>query len=356
MKIRLRTAAAAGIVVLLLAAGASCGRKTDPIVPESPRPEKIQDLTIAVRDAVAYLSWPIPSKNVEGKNLSSSAIEGFRVYRAEVDRERRRYHFREAAWIPMAEPAPAQIRDGIVSWSDAGLQYGRVYVYRVRTYTLRGGVSGYSNVVRAAPRLSLAAPQDVTATAGDGSVTISWAEVSTMSDGTPHRGFVGYLIYRASEPGQYGTTSLNNEPVTATTYTDTSALNGKRYFYRVRSVDSPVRPWHESLDSVEVSATPKDMTPPSAPTGLTVVPGIGRVFLTWNENSERDLEGYNVYRSTRRGTGYERLNDTPRKRSTYSDDTVRQGMTYYYVVTAVDKSGNESKPSAERKTYTERVR
>ncbi len=55
----------------------------------------------------------------------------------------------------------------------------------------------------------------------------------------------------------------------------------------VRSVDSPALPWKESLDSEEVSATPRDMTPPARPTGLTVVPGVGRAFLTWNENKEQ---------------------------------------------------------------------
>jgi len=31
-------------------------------------------------------------------------------------------------------------------------------------------------------------------------------------------------------------------------------------------------------------------------------------------------------------------------------------MTYYYVITAVDKSGNESGRSREQKTYTEKIR
>ena len=56
------------------------------------------------------------------------------------------------------------------------------------------------------------------------------------------------------------------------------------------------------------------------------------------------------------GGEYERLTKTPRNRTTYSDETVRQGTTYYYVVTAVDKSGNESARSKEQRTYTEKLR
>jgi fibronectin type 3 domain-containing protein len=86
------------------------------------------------------------------------------------------------------------------------------------------------------------------------------------------------------------------------------------------------------------------------------VPGVGRVFLTWHENKERDLDGYYVYRSVKSGTGYERLTDTVLRRTTFSDETVKQGVTYFYSITAVDRTGNESDRSREHKTYTEKIR
>ena len=133
--------------------------------------------------------------------------------------------------------------------------------------------------------------------------------------------------------------------------------NDKTYYYIVRSVDSPSVPWRESLDSSLASATPRDVTPPERPEGLTVVPGVGRVFLTWNENRERDLAGYYVYRSLKSGKGYERLiMDKPLNRTTYSDENVKPRTTYYYIITAVDQSGNESAWSKEQKAYAERRR
>ncbi len=356
MKSRLRTAVYAGTLVLLLAAAVSCGRKTDPLTPDSPRPGTVTDLKIAVRDAVAYLSWPVPAKNIEGKNLSPAEIKGFRIYRAEAGRDRKRPLFRQVAAITLAEPAPAEVRGGIVSWSDTGLQYGKVYVYRVRTYSMKGGVSAYSDEVRAAPLLSLAAPKNLTASGGDGVVTLTWDTVTTKSDGSLHQGFVGYIVFRGTEPGKHDEMPLNKEPAAAGVYRDATAENGKQYFYRVRTVDSPVKPWQESLDSPEVSAKPRDTTPPEPPSNIKVVPGIGRVFLTWNENHERDLAGYHVYRSVKSGGEYERLTDKPLNRTTFSDETVKQGATYYYVITAVDKNGNESARSRERKTYTEKIR
>jgi fibronectin type 3 domain-containing protein len=348
--------ATAGALVLVVAATGACGRKTDPLTPDSPRPEAVNNIKIAVRDVVAYLSWPIPVKNVEGKTLGPADIKGFRIYRAEQSRERKRPLYRQVAEIGLADPAPAQVQNGIVTWKDTGLQYGKVYVYRVRAYSVKGGASGYSDEVRAAPLLSLAAPKNPKAAGGDGSVMLTWEPVTTRSDGSVHQGFVGYLVYRGTEPGKYDDLPLNKEPVTGSPHQDATAVNGKQYYYRVRAVDSPVRPWQESPDSAEVPATPRDMTPPAPPTSITVVPGIGRVFLTWNENKEQDLAGYHVYRSRKAGGERERLTDKPLNRTTFSDETVKQGATYYYSITAVDKSGNESARSKEKKTYTEKIR
>jgi fibronectin type 3 domain-containing protein len=124
----------------------------------------------------------------------------------------------------------------------------------------------------------------------------------------------------------------------------------------VRSVDSPALPWKESTDSEEVSATPRDMTPPARPTGLTVVPGVGRAFLTWNENKEQDLAGYHIYRSTKKGRDFKRLTNKVIARTTYSDETAQQGMEYYYMITAVDRAGNESKGSEEKMASIEKLR
>lgn len=51
--------------------------------------------------------------------------------------------------------------------------------------------------------------------------------------------------------------------------------------------------------------------------------------------------GYNVYRSTNSGS-YGSALATNVALSEYTDETVQDNTTYYYVVTAVDTSGNES--------------
>lgn len=86
--------------------------------------------------------------------------------------------------------------------------------------------------------------------------------------------------------------------------------------------------------------------PPSAPTGLSPTPGGGYITLTWNQSLE-DLNGYNIYRSTTPGSGYMKLNSYPEYYTSYKDTNVAPGTTYYYVITAVNTSNQESSYSAE---------
>ncbi len=99
------------------------------------------------------------------------------------------------------------------------------------------------------------------------------------------------------------------------------------------------------------SALYRDTTPPAAPAGLMATPDDGEVWLDWNNNSEPDLAGYKVYRSTTPGSDYSKINGPlPLEYLTiseYIDSSVTNGTTYYYVVTAVDSSGNESSYSSE---------
>ena len=71
------------------------------------------------------------------------------------------------AEINLAQPAPAEVRNGRVFWRDTNLRYGRVYGYRIRAMGMRGGMSPPSEEVLVAPLLSLAAPKTLSAVGGD---------------------------------------------------------------------------------------------------------------------------------------------------------------------------------------------
>ncbi len=90
-----------------------------------------------------------------------------------------------------------------------------------------------------------------------------------------------------------------------------------------------------------------DITPPAVPTGFWVLAGNATASLDWADNNEEDLAGYNIYRSTTYGGSYTKLNTSLLSNSNYTDNTVTNGTMYYYVVTSVDTSSNESAHSSE---------
>lgn len=66
------------------------------------------------------------------------------------------------------------------------------------------------------------------------------------------------------------------------------------------------------------------------------------VSLNWGASPTTGVAGYNVYRSTVSGSLFARVNSSLVAGLTYTDSSVQNGTTYFYVATAVDGSGNES--------------
>jgi hypothetical protein len=353
MNVRFRWCVA--VCLLALLASSACGRKTTPLVPDSPRPEAIKVIKAVTRGPVVFLSWQLPARNVEGKSIHPSNIRKILIDRAEPVQDHKKARYKRAAEIYVEELPPSRLRNNVATWADENVRYGQTYLYRLRSESARG-VSPWSEEVRVVPQLSLAAPKGLAAARGDSNIRLTWEPVRTWLDGRPTEGFIGYNVYRGTDKGVHDETPLNGEPITAASYKDSTTVNEQTYYYIVRAVDGPAPRGQESPDSEEVSATPRDLTPPARPTGLTVVAGVGRVFLTWNENQQADLAGYRVYRSTRSGRGYERLTDKLLNRTTFSDEDVTSGVVYYYVVTAVDQSGNESARSEEKQASVEKLR
>jgi len=75
--------------------------------------------------------------------------------------------------------------------------------------------------------------------------------------------------------------------------------------------------------------------------GTGIAPVQDSVALTWDASTST-VSGYNVYRSTVSGSSYTKINSSLVATLTYTDSTVQNGTTYYYVTTAVDSSGDES--------------
>jgi len=116
---------------------------------------------------------------------------------------------------------------------------------------------------------------------------------------------------------------------------------GTTYYYMTTAVDALVT-GNESAYSNQTMAM--ILVPPQPATALTAAGGASNtasVVLGWTASTST-VAGYNVYRATVSGGPYTRVNPSLVAGLGFTDTNVVSGTTYYYRVTAVDSSGNES--------------
>jgi fibronectin type 3 domain-containing protein len=207
------------------------------------------------------------------------------------------------------------------SYVDTGLTQGTTYYY---VFTAINGVaeSGPSAEISAAPLLPPTAPTGLTAAAGNAQVTLSW---------TPVSGATGYIVQRApTSNGAYATIASP----TTTSYTDTGLTNGTSYYYVVSAVNAGGM---SANYSTEVSATP--MTPPATPMGLTVTTGDTQATLSWTASP--GAASYTIERSGTSSGPYTSVASGV-KTTSYTDNGLTNGATYYYVVLAENVGGSSA--------------
>lgn len=94
---------------------------------------------------------------------------------------------------------------------------------------------------------------------------------------------------------------------------------------------------------------------PAAPQGVTSVTGDGAVYVFWNGPYERDIAGYQIWRSLEPVDNYVEIGQVQAVANSnldlliyeYIDQNVANGVTYYYAVSTFDLAGQSSDLSAE---------
>jgi fibronectin type 3 domain-containing protein/glucose/arabinose dehydrogenase len=232
----------------------------------------------------------------------------------------------EAHWVRMY---PAKDASGAVipnTWLIAMDYYGINYDYQDNIYLI-------TNVRPATP----STPSNVAATTAPGGIKVSWTN-------SPEATATGYDIYR-SESATGTFVKVNNAPVAASEFLDTTAPASATSYYKISAADNY---GGESAPSAVVSAARgADATAPNVPTGVTGSSRLDGVLVNWVANTEGDLAGYKVYRSTSIDGTYTALNGgTVLTNNTLLDTGTNESATYYYKVSSVDQAGNESAMSA----------
>jgi serine protease len=138
-------------------------------------------------------------------------------------------------------------------------------------------------------------------------------------------------------------TFTSNAPYTSHTY-PTTALTDGRYTVYVKAIDSAN---NVTKTSYTFSFTVDTIAPDQVMGVKVTTVSSSALNISWEDNTAVDLDHYNIYRSTLSafipGPGNLVGSSTV---SSYSDKNLSPATTYYYIVTAVDKAGNEGPASA----------
>ncbi|WP_063842863.1 DUF5005 domain-containing protein, partial [Sphaerimonospora mesophila] len=176
------------------------------------------------------------------------------------------------------------------SVSMAYLKHNHVYEFKIAASN-QGGEGPASGTIRVTAKGGLpAAPSGLTASAGDGKVTLRWTASASAN--------VYYWIeYRPSG----GSWQRMPSPVsTCCSFAVEYLTNGKSYDFRVRATNVS----GDSAPSNVASAKP--MPPlPAAPSGLTASAGDGKVTLRWTASASANVYYWIEYRSS--GGSWQRL-------------------------------------------------
>lgn len=114
---------------------------------------------------------------------------------------------------------------------------------------------------------------------------------------------------------------------------------------KIYYTDSSRKVYSGTCNSSTIIVT-SEVIPPSPPENIKSISGEGFIGIYWIPPGDSDVESYNIYRRTS-ASSYVKLNTSPIYGTSYSDTDIQNGSTYFYVVTAVDTAGNESKYSVE---------
>jgi fibronectin type 3 domain-containing protein len=167
--------------------------------------------------------------------------------------------------------------------------------------------------------------------------------------------YTAFNIYRSGEyDGEY--TKINTAPVQVQVsrnengtidvapyfYSDTKLKKGELAFYQIQGVDFFADSGPETipvLGMVKIELRPAPLRRPEMKSGET------SISMSWEPSPDKDIVGYNIYRTRRYEGKGEKLNDGLIAGTSFTDENVKVDLNYFYSVTAVNKGGYESLPS-----------
>ncbi|MGS0763922.1 fibronectin type III domain-containing protein [Syntrophomonas curvata] len=204
------------------------------------------------------------------------------------------------------------------SYTVTGLTNGTPYYFVVTATTNFSAESAYSAYTTSTPISTIPAPPSgLTATEGNGQITLSWGSVT---------GATSYRVYQSTTSGS-GYSEVDAGVVkTETSYTVTGLSNSVNYYFVVTATTAGgTSPYSDELTAMS--------SVPSAPANLKAAAGDGQVTLSWD--SVTGASSYKVYQSTTQGGAYTEVEPGMTKTGTsYTVSGLTNNIPYYFAVKA----------------------
>ncbi len=171
------------------------------------------------------------------------------------------------------------------------------------------------------------APTDVSASDGTSTagVTITWTGVSSATS---------YSVWRSTSSSSSSASEIKSG-LTATSYTDTTAVAGTTYYYWVKATNQGGASAFSAYDTGY-----RAIAAPSAPTGVTASDGLSSTEIIVSWNSVSSAASYSVWRGTSSSSSSATQIASGLTTMSYSDTSASAGTTYYYWVKAVNSGGS----------------
>nr|WP_315033176.1 hypothetical protein [uncultured Chryseobacterium sp.] len=223
---------------------------------------------------------------------------------------------------------------------DSLKQNNTKFSYRIRGKTIFGDYGPYSDNISGAGKKSMeAAPRISELSMGeDESIALEWEFPKEAEKDI----FSFELLYSETDAQNTYKTIKNKIPVTTRSLV-TKSLSPSNY-YKILVVGKG----GDRRESFSVLAQPNDTTPPETPIDFKgKIDSLGIAHLQWKANTEKDLEGYHVFRGIQKGDELVRLTPQAITGNTFEDKVTLENLNakVYYYITATDRRKNQSKPS-----------
>ncbi|WP_331774389.1 hypothetical protein [Sulfurospirillum sp. 1612] len=222
---------------------------------------------------------------------------------------------------------------------DRNFKLGQNYYYYITTINMQGESKASKKMLAYAKDATPPPfPLNLKASVKAGLVTLSWRGVKAKD-------LLGYKIYMSMDKTAKQWAMVTKEAISKTTFVHKrpKTLSRHVYYYRVSAVD---KNFNESAPSNSVMIKLPDVTPPSQPIVTKFIVYPNKIVLDWNRIIVYDFDHYNLYR--KKGKNIIKLNTKPLIRNHFIDTKPQKGINEY-IITAVDKSGNESAKNQSQK-------